>query len=133
MKQSKSLSSFLSSWVPKVISFMIAALIFISIKYLGMADRIVTIPLEVTLPDSGTVVAESLVPYSIDIVISGDDQLIYLIDPDSIKASADFSAVTTAGIARVPVELTYNEEVFADTALVVTASPDIVRILFEEV
>lgn len=133
MKQSKSYSNLLSTWVPRVISFMLAALIFISIKYLGMADRTVTIPLEVILPSAEGIEAESLVPSAVDIVLSGNDNLVYLIDPDSIKATADFSAVNSAGIARVQVELDYNEEVYADTALVVRADPDIVRILFKEV
>jgi len=133
MKQTKSFSSFLTTWVPRVISLLLAILVFGSIKYLNMSSRVVRIPLEVELPVSTTIKAESLVPTYIDIVLSGDDKLIYLVDPDSIKASADFSNVVGAGIARVPVELEYSEDLYMEETLVITADPDVVRILFGEV
>ena len=95
-----------------------------------MSDRSVRIPLNVTLPASYSAV--SLVPTYVDVVLSGDDDLIYLIDPSSISASADFSHVSSAGITRVPVKLHYNEEAYKNTALTVTANPEVVRILFEE-
>ncbi len=133
MKQNKSFTSFLSTWVPRIISLLLAIMIFGSIKYLNMSSRVVRIPLEVALPESTSIKAESLVPTYIDIVLSGDDKLIYLVDPDSIKASADFSDVISAGIARVPVILDYSEDLYMETSLVITADPDVVRILFEEV
>ncbi len=133
MKQNKSFTSFLSTWVARIISLLLAIMIFGSIKYLNMSSRVVRIPLEVELPESTSIKAESLVPTYIDIVLSGDDKLIYLVDPDSIKASADFSDVISAGIARVPVILDYSEDLYMETSLVITADPDVVRILFEEV
>ena len=132
-QNNKGLSSFISSWVPRVMCLFVAALIFACVRYFNMGSRVVTIPLSVTLPDPSTVVAESLVPESIDIVISGDDSLIYLVDPDSISASADFSDVADAGIRRRTVALEYPKDVFQDTALTVRADPDVVRILFSEV
>lgn len=133
MKQNKSFSQFLSTWVPRAIALMLAMLIFVSIKYLNMADRTVRIPLEVTLPPADLYSAESLVPTYVDVVLSGDDDLVYLIDPASITATADFSSVSSSGITRVPVVLHYNEDAYKDTALTVTAQPEVVRILFEEV
>ncbi len=133
MKQTKSFSAFLSTWVPRVVSLLLAIMIFGSIRYLNMSSRVVRIPLEVELPVSTSVKAESLVPTYIDVVLSGDDKLIYLVDPDSIKASADFSDVISAGIARVPVILDYSEDLYKETSLVITADPDVVRILFGEV
>lgn len=133
MKQrNKGLNSFLSSWIPKIISFIIALLIFIAVKYMNMASRVITIPLSVTLPDQSVVLPESLVPSRTDIIISGNDELIYLVDPTDISAHADFSAVSEAGIARVPVTVKYNEDVFLDASLAVRANPDTVRILFKD-
>ncbi|MGN0907567.1 MAG: hypothetical protein ACI4NM_10500 [Bullifex sp.] len=133
MKQrNKGLNSFLSSWIPKIISFIIALLIFIAVKYMNMASRVITIPLSVTLPDQSVVLPESLVPSRTDIIISGNDELIYLVDPTDISAHADFSAVREAGIARVPVTVKYNEDVFLDASLAVRAKPDTVRILFKD-
>ena len=129
---SKGLSSFVSSWVPRVLSLLVAVLIFAAVRYFNMASRVVSIPLDVSLPSAAHVEPESLVPASVDIVISGDDDLIYLIDPDSISAYADFSDVDNPGRARRAVVLTYAQDVFKDTALTVKADPDVVRILFKD-
>lgn len=129
-QNNKGLSSFISSWVPRVLCLFVAVIIFACVRYFNMGSRVVRIPLSVTLPDSAVVTPESLVPDSIDIVISGDDNLIYLVDPDSISASADFSDVDSDGISRRSVNLVYPDDVFADTALTVRSDPDVVRILF---
>ena len=85
-QRNKGMNSFLSSWIPKIISFILALLIFIAVKYMNMADRVITIPLSVTLPDESVVLPESLVPSRTDIIISGNDELIYLVDPTDISA-----------------------------------------------
>ena len=115
-QNNKGLSSFISTWVPRVLSLFVAVLIFACVRYFNMGSRVVTIPLSVSLPDPDVVVAESLVPESIDIVISGDDSLIYLVDP----------------VKRRTVDLVYPKDVFQDTALTVRADPDVVRILFAD-
>ena len=132
-QRNKGMNSFLSSWIPTSISFILALLIFIAVKYMNMADRVITIPLSVTLPDESVVLPESLVPSRTDIIISGNDELIYLVDPTDISAHADFAAVREAGIARVPVNVEYNKDVFLDASLSVRAKPDTVRILFRDV
>ncbi len=134
MKQnSKGLSSFISTWVPRVLCLFVAVIIFACVRYFNMGSRVVRIPLSVTLPQDSRYVAESLVPDYIDIVISGDDDLIYLVDPDSVSASADFSDVDTSGISRRSVRLEYERDVFEQTALTIRSDPDVVRILFAEV
>ncbi len=127
----KGLGSFISTWTPRVACLFIAIVIFACVRYFNMASRVVRIPLSVTLPDAASgVEPESLVPDSVDIVISGDDDLIYLVDPDSIHASADFSDVSSEGIARRSVDLEFARDVFEDTALTLRSDPDVVRILF---
>src|SRR5574344_1854679 len=124
MKQgNKGFNSFLSAWVPRVLSLVLAFLIFAVVNYLNMTDRVITIPLSVTLPSSEVVVPESLVPSKTEIIISGNDELIYLIDATSITAEADFSQVTDSGISRVPVKVSYNKDVFLDVSLSVRANP----------
>lgn len=129
-QNNKGLSSFISSWVPRVLCLFVAVIIFACVRYFNMGSRVVRIPLDVTLPQSASVVPESLVPDYVDIVISGDDNLIYLVDPDSISAYADFSDVDSEGISRRAVDLVYPSDVFQDTALTVRVDPDVVRILF---
>ena len=132
-QNSKGLSSFISTGVPRVLCLFVAIIIFACVRYFNMGSRVVRIPLSVTLPQDSRYVAESLVPDYIDIVISGDDDLIYLVDPDSVSASADFSDVDTSGISRRSVRLEYERDVFEQTALTIRSDPDVVRILFAEV
>ena len=91
MKQNKVLSSLLSNWIPKVFSFMIALFIVIAVRFMNVNDRVVTLPLDVTLPESYEAV--SLVPDTVDVIITGSDSIIYLVEPETISAHADFSDV----------------------------------------
>ncbi|NLZ67520.1 MAG: hypothetical protein GX903_00725 [Spirochaetales bacterium] len=132
MKKNNKLSLVVSNVTPKVFSLLAAIIIFLVVQYFQMVDRRVVIPLQVKLPESSVVVPESLVPKSIEIVISGTDKLVYLVEPDKIVAIADFTDITEVGIARVPVTLLYDQDVFDSAELVVTATKPIVRILFKE-
>ena len=107
MKQSFKL---FSSWGAKIFAFLLAVAVVLLVEFSNITNRVVTIPLNVTLPENLT--AESLVPETVDIVISGSERLIYLVDPANINASADFSEVNSSGIARVPVVLDFNQDVF---------------------
>ncbi len=130
--QNKFTSVVFGNWVAKVLSFVFAVCIVVSIRFLNATDRVVTIPLTVTLNDDGEYTPVSLVPTSIDVVITGNESIIYLIDPSLIKASVDFSDVGEAGIARRTVILEYDRDIFEDNALTVSSDPLTVRILFEE-
>lgn len=132
MKKNNKLSLVVSNVTPKVFFLLAAIIIFLVVQYFQMVDRRVVIPLQVKLPESSVVVPESLVPKSIEIVISGTDKLVYLVEPDKIVAIADFTDITEVGIARVPVTLLYDQDVFDSAELVVTATKPIVRILFKE-
>lgn len=118
----------MSNWIAKIFSFFLALFIVLTVRVLNVNDRIVTIPLDVTLPTG--YVAVSLIPDTVDIVITGPDSIIYLVDPSEISASADFSGVDGEGITRVPVELHYNNDIFTDDGLAVSTRPSSVRILF---
>ncbi len=130
MKQSKLVSTLVTNWIPKVFSFLIALFIVIAVRFLNINDRVVTIPLNVDLPED--FIAVSLVPDTVDVVITGADSVIYLVNPENITAVADFSEVSDSGIVRVPVKLEYNEDIFTSDGLTVSARPSSVRILFEE-
>ena len=87
--KNKALSSILQNWIPKIFSLLIALFIVITIRFMNVNDRVVTLPLEVILPENYKAV--SLVPDTVDAVITGSDSIIYLVDPSAIKATADFS------------------------------------------
>ena len=90
MKQNKVISTLLNNWVAKIFSILIALFIVISVRFLNVNDRVVTLPLEVTLPADYE--ALSLVPSTVDVVITGDDSIIYLVDPMHIKSAWDESS-----------------------------------------
>ena len=131
--QNKFTSILFGNWIAKMLSFLTALLIVVSIRFLNVTDRVVTIAIDVSLPVSTEIRPISLIPDTIDVVISGNEDIIYLVDPASIKAYADFSDVSSAGIARIPVELVYNDDVYVEAGLTVQAKPSTVRILFEEI
>lgn len=125
MKQNIKIFSF---WGPKIFSFLLAIGVVLVVEFSNISNRVVTIPLDVSLPDN--LVAESLVPETVEIVISGSEDVIYLVDPSLVKAYADFSFVNNSGIARVPVVLDFNQDVFRKSSISVKAEPSSVRILF---
>lgn len=128
--KSKIVSTILQNWIPKIFSLLIALFIVLAVRFMNVNDRVVTLPLDVLLPEGYEAV--SLVPDTVEAVITGPDSIIYLVDPSEISASADFSSVSGSGIARVPVMLEYQENIYTRDGLVVSARPSSVRILFEE-
>lgn len=130
MKTSSKFSSIVGNWVVKVLSFLSALLIVLAIRFWSVNGRTVTIPLEVKLPE--TYKAVSLVPSTVDIVITGSNKIIYLVDPVLIHATADFSNVDDEGISRVRVELSYNDDIYTKNSLTLSAKPESVRILFKK-
>lgn len=127
-KLSKHLQAFLYNWPAKVLSLVFAVLVYAFIQYTTLGARVVTIPISVSLPTQFE--AQSLVPTSVEISIRGNEDVIYLIDPNYIRATVDFSAVKTPGIATAPVILVYDEQVFDSAEIALLANPTQYRILF---
>ncbi|NCC63303.1 MAG: hypothetical protein EOM15_01430 [Spirochaetia bacterium] len=128
MRLNKAMQSLLNNWPVKVLSLVFALLVYSFINYATITDRVVTVPLEVHLPDS--LIAQSLVPSTVKVHIKGDDSLIYLVDPSAIHASLDFSSVTQEGIASRAVVLVYDQEVFNRARIALSAEPQQFRVLF---
>ena len=130
MKLNKHLQNMLYHWPAKVISLVFAVCIYLFIQYSTIGARVVTIPLDVHLPSG--YVAMSLVPESVEVQIRGNEDVIYLIDPNSIMASIDFAFVQREGIYSAPVTLMYEENVFESGGVSVSANPSQYRILFNQ-
>lgn len=125
-------SAIFGNWVVKVFSFLLALGIVVAVRFLNVTDRVVTIPVTVYVDASSQFVPASLVPESVDVVITGDDDIVYLVDPSLISASVDFSDVGGEGIARRVVDLDYDNDIFSSYGLTIKASPATIRILFQE-
>lgn len=118
------------NWIVKVFSFLCALGIVVSIRFLNVTDRVVTIPITVYIDSRSEYIPISLVPESVDVVITGDDDIVYLVDPSMITASVDFSDVADEGIVRRVVSLDYNYDIFSSYGLTIKSSPATIRILF---
>jgi len=127
-KLNKHLQAFLYNWPAKVLSLVFALLVYAFIQYTTLGARVVTLPLSVTLPSNYE--AQSLVPSSVEVSIRGNEDIIYLINPNSIQASVDFSAVNKEGIATAPVILVFDDQLFESAEIALEASPTQYRILF---
>ena len=130
MKLNKHLQNMLYHWPAKIISLVFAVCIYLFIQYSAVGARVVTIPLNVELPSGYE--AMSLVPESVEIAIRGNEDIIYLIDPNSIMATLDFSFVQGDGISSAPILLTYEENVFESGGVSVSSNPSQHRILFKK-
>ena len=119
----------MSNLAPKVFSLLAAVFIVLTLHFVNVNDRTVTLPLDVYLPEGYKAV--SLVPSTVDVTITGEDKVIYLVDPAQIRAYVDFSEVDAEGIAKMPVRLIYQENIFQADGLTVAPTPSSVRILFE--
>ena len=125
---------FFSSWSKKILCFLLALILVFCCRFLKIGSRKVVLPLKVTLPENYKAV--SYVPENIEIAIKGSESVIYLVDPDTISAYADFSYIDrqedmSGKIVRVPVRLSYPEDIFSSDGLVIESIPSSVRILFE--
>ncbi len=130
MKANKHLQNILYHWQAKVISLVFALCVYLFIQYSTIGARVVTIPLDVVLPSGYE--AMSLIPDSVDVEIRGNDDIIYLINPNSITASLDYSFVRSEGIFTAPVLLIYEENVFESGGVSVSPEPSQYRILFKK-
>ena len=131
--QSKLSTGLLANWIAKILAFITALFLVLAIRFMNITSRVVHIPIDIVLPESTEFVPISLIPDSIDVVITGDDSIIYLVDPSQIKASADFSSINKGDIVRKAVKLEYDHDIYTQNSLTIQAKPSTIRILFEEV
>lgn len=128
MRQNKYLQALLYNWPAKILSLVFALVVFAFIQYTNLDTRIVTIPLEVTLP--AVLEPQSLVPSQVDVKIKGNEDIIYLIDVTSISATVNFSDVRTEGIATRAVSLVYEKQIFDSAQISLVSEPEQFRVLF---
>ena len=91
-----------------------------------------TLPLKVTLPDGYK--AESTIPKSVELVIQGTEDQIFMIDPAKISVSADFTTVNREGVNYAVVEIDTGDltSYIDTTALSIFTRPSQVKIYFSK-
>ena len=128
--QSKFFQKVFYNWQIKIICFLLAVLVYFVLVYSIQSSRVITLPLEVTLPED--YVAESNVPVSVDLVIQGTEDRIYMIDVSRFSVSADFSTVNREGVnyAVVNIETGEREKYIDLSEISIYTRPAQVKVYF---
>ena len=101
--RSKFFQKLLYNWQVKIICLLLAVLVYFVLLFSIQSSRSMTLPLTVTLPKDYK--AESTIPKSVELVIQGTEDQIFMIDPSMISVSADFSTVNREGVSYAVVEI----------------------------
>ena len=128
--RSKFFQKLFYNWQAKIISFLLAVFVYFILMFSIQNSRTITLPVEVVMPEG--YVATSNVPSSIDLVIQGTEDQIYLIDVSKISLKVDFSMVNREGISYATVQIDINELAsYIDTSAVsIYTKPSQVRVYF---
>ena len=81
--------------------------VYLVLVFSIQTSRKVTLPVEVKMPTN--YVAQSNVPKSVELVIQGTEDQIYLIDVSQISLSADFTSVSREGVNYATVHINTND------------------------
>lgn len=131
--RSKFLQKLFYNWQVKIISFLLAVLVYFVLVFSIQTSRSMTLPLKVTLPAEYH--ADSIVPDSVELVIQGTEDRIYMIDASNISVSADFSTVNHEGVSYTVVNIDTGElGKYVDTSVIsIYTKPSQVKVYFSYV
>ena len=105
--RSKFFQKLFYNWQVKILCLLFSVLIYFLLVFTIQAERKVTLPVSVKMPESYH--AESNVPQTVRLVIQGTEDQIYMIDVSQISLSADFSTVNREGVNYAVVQIDTNE------------------------
>ena len=128
--RSKLFQKLFYNWQAKIISFLLAVFVYFILLFSIQNSRTITLPVEVVMPEG--YVATSNVPTSIDLVIQGTEDQIYLVDVSKITLKVDFSTVNREGVSYATVDSNMNDlSSYVDTsAISIYTKPSQVRVYF---
>ena len=130
--RSKFFQKLFYNWQAKIISFLLAVFVYFILLFSIQNSRTITLPVEVVMPNG--YVATSNVPNSIDLVIQGTEDQIYLIDVSKISLKVDFSTVDREGVSYATVQIDINDlDSYVDTSAVsIFTKPSQVKVYFSK-
>lgn len=120
----------LKNWHIKVISILLASVVYVMGYYIINTPRVVQIPARVVLPEG--YVPYSNVPSHVGVIIYANNNIKDLIDPSLIEAVIDFSFVKTEGVHIAPVKVTYNTGIVKKGVIDIAPKPLTVRVGFSK-
>lgn len=131
MKFEKTSAGFFKNWQVKILCLIFAIFIYAFVTFESAGERVVSIPLEIIMPEG--YVAASNVPDSASVVIRGSEKQIYLVDVSRVKLSADFSDIHDKGVASAAISIDYSElmDYINFTDISIFTRPSVVKVYFE--
>jgi len=128
--RSKFFQKLFYNWQVQIPIFLLALLDYFVLVFSLQTSRTVSLPIEVKLPSD--YVAESNIPTSVDLVLQGTEDQIYMIDVSNIKVSVDFSTVNRDGVNYAPVRIDTGElEKYVDiSSISIFTKPSQVKVYF---
>lgn len=105
--KSKFLQKVFYNWQVKIICFLLAIFAYVVLLYSVQEKRTLALPYEMEMPSGYK--AESNLPQSIDLVIMGTEDQIYMIDASKISLTVDFSTVEREGVNYATVQIDTSE------------------------
>lgn len=129
MKQNKNI---FYNWQAKIICFLLAVVVYFVLFFSSTGSRKMSFPISVSLPEN--YVATSNIPKTVELIIQGSEEVIYLINAENLSVSADFSNVSHDGIWAVPVIISNNglSDYIDLSDVTIYTSPANVRVYFEK-
>jgi len=121
-----------ADWGIKLLCFILAVVTVYVIQFGLSQKRTIKLPLNIIMPE--TYKAVSIIPQSVDLVIQGTEDRIYMINADEISVYADFSSVNHNGVASVPVRIDLQSPtgLIDLSQITLYTNPSSVKIYFEK-
>lgn len=131
MKFDKTSGRLFRDWQVKILCLIFAAFIYIMVAFESQGERVVTMPLEIIMPQGYQ--PTSIVPETASVVVRGSEKQIYLVDMSRVKLYADFSDVQSSGVASAAVNVDYTEllDYIGFTDISIFTRPSVIKIYFE--
>ena len=101
--RSKFFQKIFYNWQAKVISFLLAVFVYFILVYSIRDSRIVNLPVNITYPEG--YIVTSRIDDSVELVIQGTEERIYLLDVSKFSLSADFSSVDGEGVHYADIKI----------------------------
>lgn len=128
--RSKLLTRLLDNWPAKIIALGLAIVIVVLNNLSQVEERFFSVPLELRLSDE--VVPAEEYPTRVEVRLRGTEDGIFEIEVDSIVAYADFTAHTSDGIFREPIEIERTGSALSVEALEISVDPLTVTVQLAE-
>lgn len=130
MSRNKSFQRIFYNWQIKLLCFLLAVFMYFFLGLVLQETRTVTLPLNVVMPEEFK--ADSIVPTTVELKITGKEDQVYMVDPSKITVTVDFSKVDQEGVSVAPVqiEMGNQEKVLDFSTLSITTDPSQVKVYF---